>query len=160
MEGLVTGKHRQNCYPERGTRDVTGATSKARSLFSYQGNKAKILPAPPGQGHASFLLLPEPSICFLRALRGKNCTRAANFLPPAQEQPLGSAPRHLLVCTSPFSLLQEQGMCFVILPVRGRAPAWAIATDTFGWSRGTSPWLDWLLLGQLEILPDTQRTHG
>lgn len=23
-------------------------------------------------------------------------------------------------------------MCFVILPVRGRAPAWAIATDTFG----------------------------
>lgn len=34
MEGLETGKHRQNCYPERGTRDVTGVSSKARSLLS------------------------------------------------------------------------------------------------------------------------------
>lgn len=34
MEGLVTGKHSQSCYPERGTRDVTAVSSKARSVLS------------------------------------------------------------------------------------------------------------------------------
>lgn len=53
---------------------------------------------------------------------GKNCKRADNSLPPAQEQPLACITRpssgFAITHASPFPLLQEQGMCFVIFPVR------------------------------------------
>lgn len=54
-------------------------------------------------------------------------------------------------------------MCFVILPVRGRAPAWAIATDTLGaGATGRPPRLHGFLLWGAVRSPRCQshRTHG
>lgn len=96
-EGLGTGKDRQNCYTERNqgcdwcefkgkiSAQPGREQSKDQACSSWAGPRQ--LPPAPCSQH----LLPPGS-------QGQNCTRAANFLPPAQEQPLASAPRHLLVC--------------------------------------------------------------
>lgn len=143
---------------------MTGVSSKARSLLSQEGNKAKIRPAPPGQGHASFLLLPAPSICFLRAARGKNCTRAANFFPPAQEQPLASAPRHLLVCYyrhKPFP--SPAGARNVLRNPSSKGPCSCLGNrhrHPGRWSHGTSTPAAWFpLVGELYVLPDARVTE-